>query len=117
MKRRNFLAAMLGAASAPAIVKAESLMKIVVPKQEIKLLNQNGIFGGHIGDMDVNFMYDHIVQVYEDGIVLSESQLRKYGFATYKKRAIEFGSTRYPLDLYENQHGHRFPDIGALLRA
>jgi len=35
MKRRGFLAAMLGAAAAPAIVKAENLMRIVVPKQEI----------------------------------------------------------------------------------
>jgi len=35
MNRRGFLAAMLAAGSAPAIVKAESLMKIVVPKREI----------------------------------------------------------------------------------
>lgn len=33
--RRNFLAGMLAAASAPAIVKAENMMKIFVPKQEI----------------------------------------------------------------------------------
>jgi hypothetical protein len=52
MKRRNFLAAMLGAATAPAIVRAESLMKIVAPKQKIilpmKLHNQNGISGAFI---------------------------------------------------------------------
>ena len=35
--RRGFLAAMFAAAAAPAIVRAESLMKIVVPKQEIIL--------------------------------------------------------------------------------
>lgn len=35
MNRRNFLGAMLAAASAPAFVKAENLMKIVVLKQEI----------------------------------------------------------------------------------
>lgn len=35
MSRRGFLGAMLGAMSAPAIVRAESLMKIVVPKREI----------------------------------------------------------------------------------
>ena len=37
MDRRNFLGAMLGAMAAPAIVRAESLMKIVVPKKEIIL--------------------------------------------------------------------------------
>ena len=39
MDRRGFLGVMLAAASAPAIVKAENLMKIVVPKKEIVLLN------------------------------------------------------------------------------
>lgn len=37
--RRGFLAAMFAAAAAPAFVKAESLMKIVVPKKEIVLLD------------------------------------------------------------------------------
>jgi hypothetical protein len=35
MNRRGFLGVMLGAGMAPAIVKAENLMKIFVPKQEI----------------------------------------------------------------------------------
>jgi len=35
--RRGFLGAMLAAAMAPAIVRAESLMKIYVPPQEILL--------------------------------------------------------------------------------
>lgn len=35
MNRRGFLGAMLAAAAAPAIVKAESLMPIWVPKQEL----------------------------------------------------------------------------------
>lgn len=33
--RRSFLAGILGAAAAPAIVKAESLMKIFVPQQRL----------------------------------------------------------------------------------
>ncbi len=37
MTRRGFLGAMLAAGSAPAFVRAESLMKIVVPKKEIIL--------------------------------------------------------------------------------
>lgn len=39
MKRRSFLAGMLGAAIAPAIVRSESLMKIYVPKEDIITLN------------------------------------------------------------------------------
>ena len=35
MNRRGFLGAMLGLAAAPAIVKAENLMKLWVPSQEI----------------------------------------------------------------------------------
>jgi hypothetical protein len=37
MNRRGFLAGILAAGTAPAIVRAESLMKIFVPKQEILL--------------------------------------------------------------------------------
>jgi hypothetical protein len=33
MNRRGFLGAMLGAVAAPAVVKAENLMKIIVPKR------------------------------------------------------------------------------------
>lgn len=34
--RRSLLAGILGAAAAPAIVKAESLMKIIVPQQRLR---------------------------------------------------------------------------------
>lgn len=34
MNRRGFLGAMLGAAMAPAVVKAENLMKIIVPAEK-----------------------------------------------------------------------------------
>lgn len=42
--RRSFLAGILGAAAAPAIVKAESLMKIVVPRARL--------YTGEIGVID-----------------------------------------------------------------
>lgn len=48
MKRRGFLKAMLGAAAAPAIVRAESLMKIVVPKREIILPHDPFHFGNMV---------------------------------------------------------------------
>lgn len=42
--RRSFLAGILGAAAAPAIVKAESLMKIIVPRKRL--------YTGEIGVID-----------------------------------------------------------------
>lgn len=73
MNRRGFLGTMLGVMAAPAVVKAENLMKIVVPKQEIilpvKLRNQNGISGAFIGDMDINCMYDPVVPVYDKEMI------------------------------------------------
>jgi hypothetical protein len=42
MNRRGFLAAILAAASAPAIVQADSLMRIFVPPQEIVILWGDG---------------------------------------------------------------------------
>ena len=46
--RRSFITGILGAASAPAIVKAESLMKIVVPRREILAPLEIGIMIGVI---------------------------------------------------------------------
>jgi len=43
MNRRGFLGAMLGVMAAPAIVRADSLMRIVVPKQEL-IVPEEGIF-------------------------------------------------------------------------
>lgn len=40
MNRRSFLGAMLAAAAAPAIVKADNLMKIVVPSKELFVPSQ-----------------------------------------------------------------------------
>lgn len=45
MERRGFLKAMLGACAAPAIVKAENIMRIVVPKKEIIVPEFNSLAG------------------------------------------------------------------------
>lgn len=47
--RRSFLAGILGAAAAPAIVKAESLMKIIVPQQRL--------YTGELGAIDAEFRF------------------------------------------------------------
>jgi hypothetical protein len=42
MNRRNFLQSMFAAAMAPAICKAENLMKIYVPNRDIQIINSFG---------------------------------------------------------------------------
>lgn len=49
ISRRGFLGAMLAAAAAPAIVRADSLMQIVVPRQEIILPTLNILVGDTSG--------------------------------------------------------------------
>jgi hypothetical protein len=44
MNRRGFLSAILATATAPAIVRAESLMKIAVPEKKILVPNQDLIW-------------------------------------------------------------------------
>lgn len=50
MNRRGFLKAMLAAAAAPAFVKAESLMKLYVPPQEIIIPEPSGMAFDGCGD-------------------------------------------------------------------
>lgn len=76
MNRRNFLGAMLAAASAPAVVKAENLMKIFVPPERKILqpiyypftkelddpwLRSNVYFDHHTGRMYGEFVGDEEV--------------------------------------------------------
>jgi hypothetical protein len=51
--RRGFLGAMLAACAAPAIVRSESLMKIVVPSQDLVLLNPGFVFPDDLRFMDL----------------------------------------------------------------
>ena len=73
MNRRGFLASMLALAAAPAIVKAESLMKIYVPKPEPIITGFD--FGN--GDFTVEMwvkpnveQWNHIAQVRNNGVIL-----------------------------------------------
>lgn len=62
MDRRGFLGTMLALGAAPAIVRAESLMKIVVPKRDLLYEGRpirQGIYG-------IEFVEEH--ELYGDGI-------------------------------------------------
>lgn len=85
MDRRGFLKSMLAAAMAPAVVRAESLMKIYVPPQEIFIPANSIVQGLEFGTNDFTFeswvkkpsdegmlfggdgQWKHIAQVYSNG--------------------------------------------------
>lgn len=51
--------------------------------------------------------------VAEDGIVVSRSALKRFGFDTYEKRVVEFGQNEFPLNLYGDDNNYKIcPDIG-----
>lgn len=55
MNRRGFLGLMLAAAAAPAFVKADSLMKIVAPRQDLILAADYTLWGDGIHDDSAAF--------------------------------------------------------------
>lgn len=96
MKRRGFLQALGIALAAPAIVKAENLMKIVVPKKEIIVPDTNLITGLGTGDFTmemwakppVDGQWHHLaisrangrVNFYVDGVASNERELTARGW-------------------------------------
>ena len=66
MQRRGFLSAILGAAAAPAIVSASSLMKIVPARPDTLIYKATGRY-------DINF--DHWVQDADSTLYLRPSKI------------------------------------------
>lgn len=64
MDKRGFLTSILALGSAPAIVRAESLMKLVVPKQEI-ILPPDYTVEGYIDS------FSHVAVVRKQGKILT----------------------------------------------
>jgi hypothetical protein len=53
----------------------------------------------------------------EDGILISQSVLREFGFKKYETRVVEFGNKSFPLNLYGDENIFKaFPDIGDYIR-
>lgn len=51
--------------------------------------------------------------VAEDGIVVSRSALKRFGFSTYEKRVVEFGQNEFPLNTYGDDENYKIhPEIG-----
>ena len=64
-----------------------------------------------------NVAYMSIPGVAEDGIVISRDVLNRFTFKTYETRVVEWGSKRFPLNLYGDGKKYKsFPDIGEMVR-
>ncbi len=53
----------------------------------------------------------------EDGIMICEDVLDRFSFKTYETRVVEWGSRRFPLNIYGDAENFKpFPDIGEMIR-
>ena len=67
--------------------------------------------------IQTNVMYGTHPAVAEDGVVISESYRSKLAFKTYATRVIQWGSDKFPLNLYGTVNKPKFfPDIGETIR-
>lgn len=77
-------------------------------------INDNG---GYMYGTEVNMAFMSHPAVSEDGIMISEDALDKFKFKTYETRVVEWGSKRFPLNLYGTADNFKpFPEIGEYIR-
>lgn len=76
-----------------------------------------GANGDYMYGISANVAYMSIPSVSEDGIMVSRDFLPKLKFRVYETRVVEFGSSKFPLNLYGNKDEYKaFPDIGEYIR-
>lgn len=74
--------------------------------------------GGYKYGVECNVAFMSHPAVSEDGIMISKDILKKFGFKIYENRVVEWGSKRFPLNLYGTKDEYKpFPDIGDRIRS
>lgn len=84
-----------------------------------RLLDSPGVteHGNYMYGVQLNVAFMSHPAVSEDGIMISESALKKFRFKSYEKIVVQWGKKAYPLNLYGNEkHYKGFPDIGDYVR-
>ncbi len=67
--------------------------------------------------VNANVVFMSHPAVSEDGVLVSESFLKRLKFEIYEKRVVSFGRKKYPINLYGDSATYKpFPDIGEQLR-
>lgn len=73
--------------------------------------------GGYKYGTEINMAFMSHPSVSEDGIMICEDVLDKFKFKIYENRVIEWGSKRFPLNLYGDKDNFKpFPEIGEYIR-
>jgi hypothetical protein len=74
--------------------------------------------GGYKFGRECNIAFMTHPAVSEDGIMVNSDVLKHFAFKTYENRVVEWGSKRFPLNLYGDENNYKpFPDIGDRIRA
>ena len=67
--------------------------------------------------VETNVAFMGVPGIIEDGVVVSESYLKRISSKGYEKRTVNWGKKYYPLNLYgDKDHYKPFPDIGEKIR-
>lgn len=73
--------------------------------------------GGYKFGLELNMAFMSHPAVSEDGIMISDDILPKLRFKTYENRVIEWGSKKFPLNIYGDAENFKpFPEIGEYIR-
>lgn len=73
--------------------------------------------GNYCYGLETNTAFMSVPGIIEDGIVVSESYLKRITSKGFEKRQVSWGKQYYPLNLYgDNEHYKPFPDIGDRIR-
>lgn len=68
---------------------------------------------GYKVGVNANVALMTLKEVAEDGVVISTDLAEKLAFCSYEKRVVEFGTDRFPLNLYGDEKTYKpFPEIG-----
>ena len=73
--------------------------------------------GGYKFGLELNMTFMSHPAVSEDGVMISSDVLPKLRFKTYENRVVEWGSKRFPLNIYGDAENFKpFPEIGEYIR-
>jgi len=76
-----------------------------------------GVYDSYNYGVETNVAFMGIPGIIEDGIVVSESYLKKITSTGFEKRTASWGKKYYPLNLYGDKNRYKpFPDIGDKIR-
>jgi DNA-directed RNA polymerase beta subunit len=74
--------------------------------------------GGYKYGVEMNMAFMSHPAASEDGILISRDVLPRFAFKTFETRVVEWGSKRFPLNLYGDDNTFKpFPDIGERIRS